>query len=219
MYTYAQLALDKLPGEAQFNNLRLLLERIIEQGDQTIEMLEELLEATRVASNRIVLDRADVKLVDLLQQIISEKWPDESPATTPVQLSVASEAAELVVEVDAPRLKQAFETLINFLTEANQAAANGNNAVVVKVEMRPDAKQIEVRFSTSNLTLTSNQELQLFDFYRPVQVLAGSGEAVQPKGSRMGVALYTAQGVLRRQGGDLIYEAGLPGFKVTLPAL
>jgi signal transduction histidine kinase len=213
LYSYAQLVLDSLPDEANLEPTRRYLNKIVQQGDRTVEMLAEFLEATRLLAETMRLDKLEMPPLKLLEQIVEERWMAEFK---PVALQLDAGGAKTSLAIDAPRIKQSFEHILDFIA-GSQTLGGAEDGKKILAIVRAEINTVySISFIAPGLVLSENQQANLFAFYRPVES-ANHSSAVHPKGSKTGMGLYIAHGVIKLHGGDLQYSSDLPGFKLSLP--
>jgi signal transduction histidine kinase len=205
LYSYAQMALESLPDDQKIARPGRYLTKMLEQGDKTVAMLNEFLEATRLLCHTMKLDKLEMSPVKLLQQILAEKASDQ------IVLEIAENAAKPLIAIDAPRLKEVFEHVIDFIFSLNQA-----DSTMLQLKAWSANNHLIFSFQASSLNFNTAEQQTLFDFYRPLHPV----NEVAPlfvKAGKTGMGLYIAHGICRLHGGDLVYNAALPGFQLSLP--
>jgi len=70
IHSYAQILAAKLPGTPEFNSQRRISEQMINQGDEMVDMIEELLEASRIPLGRLNLDLAEINFQEFLENLV-----------------------------------------------------------------------------------------------------------------------------------------------------
>ncbi len=207
VHSYAQIALDKLPESAEFDRLRQIMRRMVEQSDETVAMLEELLEASRIPLGRLNIDPIEIELNELLTEVL-DNLPDIVQAQ--VSYTVLSEAA--LIKIDPPRMQRSLETLILFGLGHQQAAELVPQISVVARVAQPEGK-VKLELKMPNLVLTADEQQSLFDLYRPIRQTNPSLIKAGP----LDIGLYLARAVAEAHFGSLAYQVELPGFVLELP--
>jgi len=207
VHSYAQIALDKLPAEAEFDNLRGIMQKMVEHGDQTVDMIEELLDTIRLPLGRLNLDRVELEINQLLEEVL-ERLPVEWQAK--VTLVCSCDTAQ--VRVDAPRLQQALHNLIDFALCEQVVRGHAPSA---RVECYADsiARRLKLELIVPDLELSQQEQQDLFDLYRPIK----KSKALLTKVGPLDIGLYLALGLIEAHEGQLVYSNSLPGFKIELP--
>jgi signal transduction histidine kinase len=180
------------------------LKAIVEQTDRVTEMLETLLDASRIGARRLPLHREQLDLHDVVLA-----------AAERARLLVGEHAdreIEFVVPDgcigawDRPRIVRAIRALI-----AN-ALMYGDPAAAVRLEGRRNGSRVHVSVSGGGLGPDNDEVKHLFErFYRG----PSAAEAGQ---SGSGLGLFTARGIARMHGGDVRRIEG-DRFEIELPLI
>ena len=204
IHSYAQILAAKLPNLPEFNSQRRISEQMINQGDEMVEMIEELLEASRIPLGRLNLDLAEINLQELLESLVerlSEVEGKEIVWQTPGQ--------PFTVLADGPRLERALKAVLTFVLQANDIAE-------IRVELEEPNKRVRLLMPSPEPALTPEQVKVLFDLYRPI-LREQPLQLEVPKAGSLDISLYVARGLVEGHGGTLDYSEGLPGFIMVLP--
>jgi signal transduction histidine kinase len=181
---------DSLPPETRGQ----LLQIAREQGERLTRLLEQLLDLSRLDSQRIQIEPKPIVLHTLLEKIAAEAVP----RGTPVELDVPADLAAVSDPVALDRI------LSNLLINALRY---GEPPIVVAAEQR-DA---HLRISVSDQGGGVPEELRsrLFERFE---------RGPSAKGTGLGLAI--ARAYARAHGGDLVYEHddGPPRFELIVPA-
>jgi len=207
VHSYAQIALDKLPAGPENETLRRILNRMISQGEEMVEMIEELLEASRIPLGHLNLDQNEIELGELIECSIECLPDDLRPYVT-----FPSSTRPYPVLADPPRLQHAFDILIKFALYEQQARELSPNLQIVYLSNVPTTT-IKLHLNAPGLLLEARQDL--FDLYRPVR-----GEPkFLTKAGFLDIGLYLARGIIEAHGGRLDYTPELSGFSLELPLI
>lgn len=207
VHSYAQIALDKLPEGTEFDGLRRIMSRMIDQGEEMVDMIEELLEAARIPLGTLNLDQTEVELAQLIEEAVEhlpEEWPSSvvfSHLDTPT-----------LIFADAQRLERALGTLFKF-SLGEQQDQDSSSQINVNYQPDPGAGRVEIEIVVPGLELTAEQQQDLFDLYRPVR----EGPKFKGKSGSLDIGLYVAKGIIEAHQGSLNFDQNLPGFKIALP--
>jgi signal transduction histidine kinase len=213
LYSYAQLVEDNLPEDAGLDSIRRFVSKIVQQGDRTVDMLNEFLEATRLLCGTMKLDRITMPPLNLFTQIFEERWANQLEAVT---IEIGENVAKTNLRLDAPRMKQAFDYLIDFVIHSQlEYGAVPSDKIYGHLKLTVD-DFFRVTIHIPELILDELKQTYLFDFYRPLRT-DEQGSLVQPKAGRSGMGLFIAHGIVKLHGGELAYNSDLPGFLLQLP--
>lgn len=205
IHSYAQILTTKLPTTPEFNSHRRISEQMVSQGDEMVDMIEELLEASRIPLGRLNLDLAELNLQELLESVIERLKETEKK-----EIDWPLPAQPFNVLADGPRLERALKAVLNFVLQGNEKAE-------IRLEEDQTGGRVRLIFPTPGLQLNSQQATELFDLYRPLRQPPYQSEL--PKAGSLDISLYVARGLVEGHGGTLEYSHDLPGFILTLPVL
>jgi PAS domain S-box-containing protein len=177
---------------------------IVDEADRLTELIESLLDASRLQSGDLKLNIGEVAVDALAQQLI-EKFKTQTSKHT----LVADFPADFPeVRGDEERLRQ---VLANLLSNAIKYAPNGGEIRVTGSAM---PEWVEVRVSDQGAGIAAHDLPHIFDrFYR-----AEGDLTKRVKGT--GLGLFLARAIVVAHGGDIKVDSE-PGkgstFTVTLP--
>jgi GAF domain-containing protein len=161
------------------------------QGQRLAQLLEQLLDLSRLSSNRITIATKPLVLRSLLEQIAADSIPPE----TPYQLDVPGDLAAVADLLALDRI------ISNLLTNA---ATHGAPPIVLSAEQQDTHLRISV---TDHGGGVSNDAIeQLFEQFN-------RGEA--SRGAGLGLAI--ARAYARAHGGELLYHRDDNRFELVLP--
>lgn len=203
IHSYAQILTTKLPTTPEFNSHRRISEQMVSQGDEMVDMIEELLEASRIPLGRLNLDLAELNFYELMESLIERLKEAEKK-----EIDWQPPAEPFNVLADGPRLERALKAVLNFVLQGNEKAE-------IRLEEDSAGGQVRLVFPAPGLQLTPQQAAELFDLYRPVRQAPYQSDL--PRAGSLDISLYVARGLLEGHGGTLEYSPDLPGFFLTLP--
>ncbi len=209
-----RLSLDLLdevdPDAPAALQARAIIER---QVDQLAELVDDLLDVTRVASGKIELERERVDLGQLLYDTVEDHRPLFVAKDVGLELAPIDET--LVVDVDYSRMRQVVG---NLLQNAAKFTKPGGAATVraTAVEGGSDgARQAEIRVTDTGLGMTPQTLASLFEPF--VQ----ADTSLEHAGGGLGLGLALVKGLVEQHGGQVsVTSAGLghgAEFVVRLP--
>lgn len=205
VHSYAQIGLDKLPPDPEFDRLRKIMSRMINQGEETVEMIEELLEAARIPLGTLNLDQVEIEFAQLVEDSI-EHLPDELRAR--VTFNATGEPSMIVA--DPPRIERVLSSLVKF--SLNEQTARGFEAQL-NLLYQNQARNLILKLEAPHLEFDAAEQETLFDLYRPVR----QKNSLLTKAGLLDIGLYVARGIIEAHHGKLDYSEELPGFIINLP--
>jgi signal transduction histidine kinase len=178
------------------------LERIQRQVVRLRRLIEALLDISRIASGRLLLERGPVELGALVGEVLESHRAELEQAQAPVQLEVEP---GLVGQWDRLRLEQ---VLTNLLINATKFGAGHP----IEVQARRVQGQAELRVRDRGIGIHPRDQARIFErFERAVSARSFGG---------LGLGLYVSRQIVLEHGGTLRVESE-PGqgatFIVELP--
>jgi signal transduction histidine kinase len=175
---------------------------VLEQTNRLTDMLNLLLDLSRVEAGRLDLSQEPIDLVDLIRRVAA----NIQPLSTAHHIQVSAPASVDGLW-DVARLEQVMQ---NLLTNAIKYAPDGGQ-VVISVET--DRRQVTVSVRDQGLGIAPEELPQLFErFYRVAGMRGLEGS---------GLGLYICQGIISAHGGRIWAASDGPGqgstFSFTLP--
>jgi signal transduction histidine kinase len=204
MLTYAQTALrrlDKAAGQGvDLEALRRSLEGVVYQASRQARLIEQVLDAARLASAQLPLTPVPCDLTALVQTVAEQVQAIAPDHTLVVQASGRAEAL-----VDPGRLEQ---VLVNLLDNARKYSPPGTR-IEVGVVHEPEAITVAVRDHGEGIPAEAQE--RIFErFHR-----------LRHDQSGLGLGLHISREIIRMHGGDLRVETPADGgarFVARLPA-
>jgi signal transduction histidine kinase len=174
---------------------------IIDRKSQRLKVLiEDLFEASKMASGSIELSKQKVDIVQLLQQALAEY--NETIQSSQVQFRVSNTEHPLYAFVDGQKMWRVFENLIGNMI--NYSLENTRAFISVKEEK----DQVIITFKNiSKYELSENTD-ELFERFKR------GDESRHTDGSGLGLAI--AKSIVDLHGGSLDLEVDGDLFKVTV---
>ncbi|MDE2051667.1 MAG: CHASE3 domain-containing protein [Gammaproteobacteria bacterium] len=183
-----------------------LMER---QLEQLIRLIDDLLDASRIARGKIELRMARIELGGLLREVLEVKRPLIEAAHLELQISLP--ALPLFVHGDAMRLTQVFRNLLENACKYTEAGGR------VEISLAPERCEAVVHVKDSGLGIPADKLDAIFDMF--VQV---NRSASRSQGG-LGIGLGLAKRLLVLHGGSIEALSEGPGrgsqFVVRLPLL
>lgn len=180
------------------------LETINEQADRLNQLVEDLLNVSRIESRRLRLTLTDVDLEAVTRKLVSQfssKWGHRS-------ILIESDPNVPLIRADHKKIE---EVLINLIDNAIKYSPEGGDIKVMFARME---ESIEVAIEDSGLGMAPEDTARLFEKFhriatRQTRDIGGTG-----------LGLYIVKNLVEAHGGGIIVSSA-PGvgstFTVTLP--
>ncbi|MGI8827439.1 MAG: ATP-binding protein [Chloroflexota bacterium] len=199
---YAQLLQRRARTEHPSEQTMIAYATIERQTSRMQELIDMLLDVSRLESGRLRLDARDVNVSDLVGRV-AEMVQMTSDAH---EIALRVPAKSVWLEADEHRLEQ---VLVNLLANGIRYTPEGGT-ITLSLKEIDGAVQIAVR--DEGVGISTHSLDKVFErFYRAEGV---------PESQGLGVGLYITRGIVERHGGSIRVESA-PGrgstFTVTLP--
>ena len=178
---------------------------IVDYGQRLQRMIDDLLDASRIAAQQFELVRADVDIAAALRDLVA-RWQRIAPQR---RFEFCRTAGDGVVGLwDRERLMQIFDNLISNAVKYSTP----ESPVVVTLDARE--RDVEISVRDEGIGMSRRSLHRVFDrFYR-------SSEAKR-KSKGVGLGLYIVKALVEAHGGAIHAESEGPGrgstFRVVLP--
>ena len=187
---------------ATTDKLSARLDVMLQQADRLSNMLNLLLDLSRVEAGRLDLRPEPMDLSRLVCEVVAQVAPLSSRHHIEVSAPPSIEGVW-----DAARLEQVLQ---NLLTNAIKYAPGGGR---IDVSVQSDPHEVTVSVADQGLGIAPEELPQLFDrFYRVARTRGLEGS---------GLGLYVCQGIVAAHGGCIWAQSDGPGqgstFCFTLP--
>lgn len=188
-----------LPAEHRKN-----MELITRNGQQLLRIVDEILDISKVESDRMDLEFLVFNLKDLISEIVSLLTVKAEEKAIKLSVEFLGEVPD-GIRSDPTRLRQ---TLINVIGNAIKFTSQGS--VLLQVQMIPSiiesgAGRILFRVIDTGIGLSSEQAQALF------QPFAQADTSTTRRFGGTGLGLFLSRRLARMLGGDLILEKSEPG--------
>lgn len=168
------------------------VERASKQVNKLTDIINELMDVTRIQAGKLELNRSDFNLMGLVQESIDQCRLGEERRTVTI-----TGDKEVVINGDYTRLEQ---VLTNFLTNAFKYSAEGEE-VDISFYSNPGGGT-RVAVTDKGIGIANDKVAQIFDrFYRV--------ENTSQKYSGMGLGLYISAEIIRQHGGQIGVDSTL----------
>ena len=184
------------------------IEAIFNNATRQTHLIDELLDISRIVSGRVIFDRHELDLAEVLHGASEAVMPQADAKG--VELRAGSHPSVPVMG-DPRRLEQVF---LNLLANALKFTPEGG---LVTVDVTPNAHAVEVRVADNGAGIEPAFLTHVFDRFRQ-----GDNSTARSTGG-LGLGLFIARQLVEAQGGTIRAESDGPGrgasFIVTLPVL
>ena len=196
--TVLKIQAQMLQRELRGDNPRAAerVQMMLAQTDRLSNMLNLLLDLTRVEAGRLDLRPETMDLVPLVQRVVASVQPLSSKHSIRVHSPRRVEGTW-----DAARLEQVLQ---NLLTNAIKYAPDGG---AISINVRAEADQVTVSVRDRGLGIPADELPLLFNqFYRVARTRGLEGS---------GLGLYVCQGIISAHGGRIWATSRGPGHGST----
>ena len=205
----AVLGWARLLRGAKVDDARLqrAIETIERNAKAQQEIIEDLLDVSRIVSGKLRLEVAPVALAPIVEAAVETLRP--TALARAIEVEVALPSAQLLVLGDASRLQQ---VVWNLLSNALKFSPGGS---VVRVTLTPAGEQVELRVMDHGCGIPSAFLPHVFDRFR--QADAGTTRTI----GGLGLGLAIVRHLVEMHGGTVVGESPGEGrgatFTVRLP--
>jgi signal transduction histidine kinase/GAF domain-containing protein len=207
LLAYLQLAARRLAADPDAaERLRETVESATAQAQRLRELVNDLLDASRIRQGRLELRREPVDLVALVRRVVTEHW--EAGPRRRHTFHITAPTISVLGEWDTERLRQVFANLIG---NAIKYSPRGGS-IWVGIEARGEEAVVWVRDEGIGIP-----EEDLPRLFRPFGRVEQAAARNIPG---FGLGLYISRDIVERHGGRITVES-TPGagstFTVILP--
>ena len=192
-----------LSEEVKIDDYKGLLNAIIRNAKRLKMLTENILDATRIDSQSLKLNKQNTKLNDIITKVIAEK--EENYKQNKIKFAYSSNNDNIIVNADADRLAQVVS---NLLSNANKFTLEGE--ISVNISSNHTEQQIIVSVSDTGRGIDPVIMPRLFTKFPAFSIGAGTG-----------LGLFISKGIIEAHGGKMWAENNSNGigatFSFTLP--
>ncbi|MDZ5609496.1 HAMP domain-containing sensor histidine kinase [Bacillus pseudomycoides] len=177
------------------------------KSEQLKTLIEDLFEYTKLTNEKVVLDKQEVCINELLEQLIEELVPQAEEHGLKFVKKFPEERA--YATIDSEKMVRVFENLL--MNAIKYSKDDGE----IKVSLQRQRRHIEIMVANHSEEFTREELGNLFErFYKKDQSRSRVTE-----GSGLGLAI--AKSIVELQGGEIRaeYEDGVIRFIVLLPII
>jgi PAS domain S-box-containing protein len=185
------------------------VEMIRASAIQQSELIEDLLDVSRIMVNKLVLNRGKVSLVEVASSAVAAHRVAAEDAG--VQLAFTHETETFLADVDARRVQQAVSNLVS---NAVKFTPRGGR---VDVELTRDGDLARLVVRDTGVGIDPSFLPNLFERFRQADT------STTRRHGGMGIGLWLARHMVERHGGTIVGQSAGVGkgatFTITLPLL
>lgn len=188
--------------------VRSMMER---QVSHMVRLIDDLLDVSRIASGKIVLQRGPSNLTELVQSAVEAQRAAIEAAQ--IELTVVLPSEQCVVDVDPARFVQ---VLSNVLHNASKfTPSNGKIHCAAELGVGPSSRLVTITVSDTGVGISPDMLPRVFDLF-------AQGEGATERGhGGLGIGLSLARRLIEMHKGTITAHSDGPGegsvFTITVP--
>ncbi|NIW25684.1 MAG: GHKL domain-containing protein [Gammaproteobacteria bacterium] len=198
-----RLSAETLLLRAEDSDTQRIGQRVLEDGERLLRMVDNLLDTTRLEEGRHTLERESVKLSDVVTLCVEEIAERLRYSDIAIETHVAE---DLVLDAD----RTAIETVLrNLLDNAVKACVAGEGSAISVQASRANG-DVAITVSDDGLGFPSEDSAQIFKkFYR-------LGDELRRKTPGTGLGLYIVKRLVDLSGAKITAASEGPGKGATV---
>jgi PAS domain S-box-containing protein len=202
--SYTELLESDVGGELATRH-REFVSRIDASAWHLKDLVDQILEFTRLEAGRVTVNPMDAEMSDLVRGVVADLAPIAAAKSLPLEAEVPDEP--LVVRTDALKVRQ---ILLNLVSNAVKFCDAGE----VRVEAARRDGQVEIRVRDTGPGIAPEHQEEIWESFRQVE------SALTRRSGGTGLGLPIARRLTRLLGGTLNVESELgvgSTFALSLP--
>jgi two-component system, chemotaxis family, sensor kinase Cph1 len=169
-----------------------LVEKAVKQVNKLTDIVNELMDVTRIQAGRLELSKTDFILMDMIEECQEQCIAENNNRVVNLMGN-----PDLIIRADRNRLEQVVS---NLLTNAFKYSPD-NDSVLIKFE-KTDNNKIRVEVTDNGIGIPEDKISNIFDrFYRV--------ESTSKNFSGIGLGLYISSEIIKRHQGEIGVESTL----------
>jgi signal transduction histidine kinase/CheY-like chemotaxis protein/HAMP domain-containing protein len=201
---FSELMEEQVGGQLNEKQQRWLV-HIRTAGKHLLQLINDILDLSKIESGQLSLSQEDFKLADALPEVLSIIKPLAMAKKVEIDSTIQN---DLLVYADRTRLKQ---VVYNLLSNAVKFTLAGGR---VQIESWSDSKFVTLSVTDTGIGIRPEDQEVVFEEFRQV------GESTRGTKEGTGLGLAIAKRLIERQGGRIWLESELgkgSRFSFTLP--
>ncbi|MEK7098247.1 MAG: HAMP domain-containing sensor histidine kinase, partial [Patescibacteria group bacterium] len=204
---YSSMIMEGTYGESPVK-IKGAVDRIFQSAQRLIYIVNDLLDISRIEQGKFTLTLEDVKVANVLRDVVEELKPNAQKNNLDVSFIVSVEDAEIKIKADFGKIRQVF---LNLIDNAIKYTPSG----FVKVELKNNGGNTLISISDSGVGMSDVTLRNLFQKFSRAKGIA----KMHTDGS--GLGLYVAKQIIGAHHGRVWAESDGEGrgsrFFVELP--
>jgi len=184
---YSSMVLEESYGAVPLK-IRGILEKILESSQRLIFIVNDLLDISRIEQGKLSLTLEEVKVVNILKDVIDELKINADGKGITLEFSVSPDDADLIVKADLSKIRQAF---VNLVDNSIKYTPSG----FVSVSLERNNKEAVISVKDSGIGMSEDTLSRLF------QKFIRGRDAVKYRTDGSGVGLYIVKEIVNAHGG------------------
>ena len=199
------LELIRLAGDTpqSVRRVRLVMER---QVSQMVRLIDDLLDVSRIASGKIVLQQVPSSLSELVQSAIDAHRTAIEAAK--IDIAVNLPGPPCVIDVDPTRFAQVLSNVLH--NAVKFTPGQGTIRVSAETRVSNDARQAVITISDTGIGISKELLPRVFELF--VQAEPASERAH----GGLGIGLALARRLIEMHGGEIAAQSDGPGHGTTI---
>lgn len=189
---------------------KLYLERAATASDGLINLVNDMLNVSRIESGRFSIEKQDIDIEDLVKTTVTELTPEAKTKGLHLEFQLGSKDIPAVLSVDPERIKQVLINLIG-----NSLKFTPKNGKIIVALSKSDSK-VMVQIKDNGVGISKENVAKLFQKFG---LLRESYQKSDTQGT--GLGLYICKSIIELHGGKIWAESAGEGkgttFTFTLP--
>lgn len=206
---YTSMLLEGVYGDVPIK-ARGIVDKIFQSSQRLVYIVNDMLDVTHIESGRLKYAFEDVRLVNLVNDVVEELKQNAVRKKLKFNFHVDVEDADIIIFADSNKVRQAITNLID-----NSIKYTNAGFVFVFISKSEDGKDALLAIKDSGLGMTPDTLSVIFNkFFRAKGALKSHTEG-------SGLGLYVAREIIRANNGDVWAESEGTGrgsqFYIKLP--
>jgi signal transduction histidine kinase/ActR/RegA family two-component response regulator len=196
--------------DAQRRHVRLM----IKSGDSLMQVLNDVLDLSKIEAGRVDLDQAAVNLHDLVHAA-GDAWRDAAAAKGLELRTEIDPSAPAWILADPQRIRQ---VLMNLISNGLKFTSQGGLTIQLSASdpgLADEAREVRLRVVDTGAGIDAQVHDRIFESFTQAD------NAVSRSHGGTGLGLTISRALARQMGGDLVLDSGVGGaaFVFTLRAV
>ncbi len=204
---FSELMLDEVPGKIN-NEQRQCLDDVLSSGKHLLELINEVLDLSKIESGTLKLRLTDITLTDILEELRRTMTPILAPRKQSLDIEV--EEGLPLVHADKGKIRQ---VILNLLSNATKCTPDGGK---LKIEAVRKDHSCQVSVVDNGIGIKKEDQEKLFEPFcqldNPLTEERGGGGT--------GLGLTLSKQIIEKHGGQIWIESEYgkgSRFTFTLP--